>query len=72
MKINDFLNILEIDGLALVTVCISKDKSHVYVIYKIETNRNIDPKAERKAEEVIIYGMPYDKFVEKTGFKDED
>lgn len=72
MKINDFLNKLEMDGLALLEVCISKDKSHVYIIYKIETNRNINPKAKRKAEEVIICGMPYDKFVKKTGFKDED
>lgn len=32
-----------------------------YYIYKLETNRSINPNAKRKAKEVIIVGVPINR-----------
>lgn len=34
----------------------------VYIFYKVKTNRNINPKAKRKADELLIVGMPHKAF----------
>ena len=36
---------------------IVENEDIVYVISKVKTNRSISPKAERKADEVIIFGF---------------
>lgn len=44
----------------------------VYIFYKVKTNRNINPKAKRKADELLIVGMPHKAFksaLEKGKFK---
>lgn len=58
-------------GSTLKYISVAKDKSHVYLIYETTAPRSIKPNAERKASEVIIYGMSYEEFVKRYGELEE-
>lgn len=59
------------EGTTLKFISVAKDKSHVYLIYETKAPRSIQPSAERKASEVIIYGMSYKEFVKRYGELEE-
>ncbi len=41
---------------------LSANKHGVYLFYKVKNNRSINPKSKRKADELLIVGMPHKAF----------